>query len=541
MFLLKERLPMKRLIRPSTLLVLVGVSVVTAVAWVFYSTQLPSRPVPPPIPDEDREIAWLNAATSTTAWQRFVQAIVVVTGVKPGAETFPHLSTSVPEIAVPLPGQKGKLRIRWYKLTSEWNTRYWLEALVSNRRTPLAIIGGNTTDSAIEQAQELRRAVANIEESQRPILLLTTATADRVPGDATKSDPDRVPLTDLIELYPNRSFRFCFSNRQIGESITRFIWSQDDLRPDAFPVYSVEWKDDPYSADLIRGFLESVEPILTRSVAAGAAADWGLGAGTAVTGGFPLSGLTVENFHPPDTLFPMPTYIPWSVGSFDRPNAYEAAAALNILEDSDKHPRQRRCLLVLSGQSGPSRRLVRGMCRLSPIRTRRFVLASGDAIAFNTILRDRNVTWPIQDLPCSLLLFCHNNPVGELNSPKQASDISGTEDLLLYQDMVDALILASTHTGKLSGVADQLRDGLRLLRVRDGRVTLGEEGLQLFDSQGNRRSGTGEHVVWLRPTFHQERVLPEAQIVVATWQAERSAWVYRGQPIRVFYTGARAE
>src|SRR5262249_46500363 len=125
------------------------------------------------------------------------------------------------------------------------------------------------------------------------------------------------------------------------------------------------------------------------------------------------------------------------------------------------------------------------------------------------------------------------------------NDASGTEDLLLYQDMIDALIQASTHTGKLCSVAEELRDGLQLLRVREGRVTLGSEGPLLFDSQGNRRNGTGEHVVWLRPPFgdnlHQERVLPEAQIVVATWQAERSAWVYRGQPIRVFYTGARTE
>src|SRR5437660_1055422 len=128
---------MRRLIRPSTLLVLVGVLVVAAVAWVFYSTQLPSRPVPPPVPDEDREIAWLNSATSTTAWQRFVQAVVAVTGVKPGPETFPRLTTSVPEIAVPLPGQKGKLRIRWYKLTSEWKTSYWLDALVRRRPAPL--------------------------------------------------------------------------------------------------------------------------------------------------------------------------------------------------------------------------------------------------------------------------------------------------------------------------------------------------------------------------------------------------------------------
>ncbi len=530
---------MRWLFRPSALFVLVGVLVVAAVAWVYYSTRLPSRPVPLPAAEEDREIAWLNYATSTTAWQRFVQAVVAVTGVEPGPETFPRLTTSVPEIAVPLPGQKGKLRIRWYKLTNEWNARYWLKALVHARTPPLAIIGGTTTDSATEQARELRQAVADLDEKDRPLLLLTTATADRVPSETAPADPDdSVPL---IDLYPARTFRFCFSNRQMGEAITRFIWGQDELRPDAFPIYTVEWKDDPYSADLIRGFLDAIEPNLVRRVATGVATDWGLSAGFAGNGGFPLGTLTVEHYHPPDAPYLWANSIPWSVGSFDRPNRYEATAALDILENSDTHPRQRRCLLVLSGQSGPSRRLVRGMCRLSPIRTRRFVLASGDAIAFNTILRDRNVTWPIQDLPCSLLLFCHNNPVGEVTSSEPGNAASGTEDLLLYQDIIDALIQASTHQGNLCREPDELRDGLRLLRVREERVTLGDEGPYLFDSQGNRRGGTGEHVVWLRPSFHNERCLPEAQIVVAAWQPERSAWLQRGKPIRVFYTGARSE
>ncbi len=523
---------MRRLFRPSTLLLFVGILVVATAAWVYHSTGLQSRPVPLPVDDDDREIAWLNAATATTSWQRFVQAVVAVTHVEPGPETFPRLTTRVPEIVVPLPGQKGKLRIRWYKLTSEWKTNYWLDALVRRRPAPLAIIGGNTTDNATEQARQLRHAVAHLEESQRPLLLLTTATADRVPSESTPADLDGVPL---IDVYAGRTFRFCFSNRQIGETVTRFIWSQEELRPDALPIYTVEWKDDPYSADLIRGFLGSVEPILTHSVATKAAGDWGLGAGVAGAGGFPLGGLTVQNHQPADALFPHPTYIPWGVGSFDRPNHYEAAGALEILEDSDKHPHQRRALLVLSGQSGPSRRLIRGMCRLSPIRTRRFVLASGDAISFNTILRDRNVTWPIQDLPCSLVLFCHNNPVGEVTSAEPGNAASGTEDLLLYQDIIDALIRASTHTGKLCRSADELREGLRLLRVP------GEGGPTLFDPQGNRRSGTGEHVVWLRPSFADERVLPEARIMVAAWQPERSAWQQRGETLRVLYTGARSE
>src|SRR5688572_30554805 len=133
---------MRLLFRSSTFLVLLALLVVAAAVWIFATPGKPSRPVPLPVPSEDREIAWLNAATSTTNWQRFVQAVVAVTGVDPGPEAFPRMTTAIPEIAVPIDGQKGKLRIRWYKLTSEFDTAYWLDALARRDPPPLAIIGG---------------------------------------------------------------------------------------------------------------------------------------------------------------------------------------------------------------------------------------------------------------------------------------------------------------------------------------------------------------------------------------------------------------
>jgi hypothetical protein len=181
------------------------------------------------------------------------------------------------------------------------------------------------------------------------------------------------------------------------------------------------------------------------------------------------------------------------------------------------------------------------MCRLNPLRTRRFVLASGDAIAFNTIVRDRNVTWPIQDLPCSLVLFCHNNPVGDTSGLNRRDSASGTEDLLLYQDIIEALRLAVATNGKLCDNAEQLAAGLRSLRVHGGKVTAGDEGPLLFDPAGNRQSGTGEHVVWLRPHFVGERVLPEATVTVAAWDPAAGDWKLRSEPMRILYTGAPPE
>jgi hypothetical protein len=445
------------------------------------------------------------------------------------------MSTAIPEIAISLPKQKGKLRIRWYKLTSEYDTGYWLNALSRRNPPPLAIIGGNTTESASDQARRLHRAVEDLEEAKRPLLLLTTATADRVPSHR----PDAAGKSDsLVDLYPGRTFRFCFSNRQIAEAVTHFIWSRDDLRPDSFPAYTTVWQDDPYSADLTQGFLHALKPFLARSTAVAIVSDLALHGGFASCGGLPNIGLHAENQQTFEAVTPGSSSIRWSVGSFDRPNRYEAEAALDILDNSAPYARQRRALLVLSGQSSPCRRLVRAMCRLSPLRTRRFVLACGDAISFNTIVRDRNVAWPIQDLPASLVMFCHNNPVGEVVANGCRDTASGTEDLYLYRDILDALILGSVIDGKLCDTASQLRDGLRGLRVADGKVTRESRGARLFDDSGDRRGGTGEHIVWLRPYFVNERVLPKDRITVAVWSPSLGTWVNRGEPFDILYTGA---
>src|SRR5207248_9126103 len=176
--------------RPSRRLALLGV-VAVAVAWWLYQTMtVPARPTPLPVAKQDREIAWLNAATGLSAWQRFVEGVVEATGVQIDPEkTFPRLTTAVPEVAIPFPGKSGNLRIRWYKVTGEWNTHYWVHALTHRDPPPLAIIGGNTTERATEQAARLREETADLEEARRPLLLMTTATADRV-------SPEVIRLSD---------------------------------------------------------------------------------------------------------------------------------------------------------------------------------------------------------------------------------------------------------------------------------------------------------------------------------------------------------
>lgn len=527
---------MKWLLRPSSVLILLGLFVVGAALWVYETTKLPSRPKPLNVAAQDREIIWLSAATASTSWQRFVQAVLElkIPGVVAGPATFPRLTTEVPELVIPLPNQKGKLRIRWYKLTSEYDAAYWMkEIMAPGRQPPLAIIGGNTTDAAVEQAKSLFASASRLPEEERPLLLLTTATADRVGRDTAVGE--EAPL--LTDLYPNRTFRFCFNNRQIGEAVVRFCWDQPELRPDAFPLYTSIWEDDSYSSDLIGGFVSAMQEHFVPVEAAAAASDLALAAGPSWASVF----LAQENDENRESLSPFTTKIPWSIGSFERPNPYEVVAARRILDELDQHPRQQRPMLVLSGQSGPSRRLVRALCRLSPTQTRQFVLVAGDAISFSTVLRDRDVAWPIQDLPCSLVLFCHHNPLGVLPEGQERDLASGTDDLLLYQNIADALYVANARVEGMCRGPNDLRQQLFTLRRSKGRLTVEGEGPLLFDPSGNRRSGSGEHVVWLKPTFAGPRVLPEATLTVHAWSANRSAWVPRGEPLTVLYSGARLE
>jgi hypothetical protein len=540
---------MRRLLRPSSVMMFLAAVVVAAVVWVYKSTSLPARPVPLPVEDGDCEIAWLYPATATVNWQRFVQAVDEIDGKKDRPEAFPRLTTAVPEVGVQLPGG-GQLRFRWYKITNEWKTDYWMQALAQRHPPPLAVIGGNNTDTAADQARRLRRAAADLPERLRPLLLLTTATADKVPPEEHSRATD--PQVPLVALYGGRTFRFCFSNRQMGEAVSHFIWSKKELRPDSFPAYLAVWQDDAYSSDLVDGFANALQPYHFRAAVTAAAGDWGMLIGSGALRGFPLGALATEVVR--ERQLPFTAYIPWSVGGFDRPNRYEAEWARDILDKLEKQGQQRP-LLVLSGQSQPSRRLVRALSRLEPIRARRFVMATGDAIPFNTVYRDRNVTWPIQDLPSTLVFFCHCNPIAvpaqtptsgstassassapsaERDSLNGGGSASGTEDLLLYKEIVQALALANS-TGPCAD-ADELRDRLRRLHLDGDQLGLGPGGSPLFDEHGNRRSGTGEHVVWLQPRFEGERSLPEATIRVYYWHPG-NAWALRGKKLRVLYTG----
>jgi hypothetical protein len=599
---------MHRIFRPSVLIA-VSVALVVAAAFVFRVGPAPSKPVPLAVKPGETEVVWLYPATSTGAWERFVDAVDLssrrlqsaLPGLRVEGRDVParQATTAVAQLALTWPRGR-RLVFRWYKLTGDWKTRDWVEALLRRRPPPLAIIGGSDSYWARELAIELQIAGSRLANpSTRPVLLLTYATADRVrrpeesrlrragitPGGPDdpfahlpkpEADEEQNPrLVGLHELYPDRTFRFCFTNTQMARAITRFIWSRPELRPDADPAYMVQWDDDSYSRDLVGGPWGGYWRALRRRVQETAAPQWagrlagciglsGLSPGLGAAG-YPAQVAAWQagsNFglDPDRGALHVLRNIESSVGPFFSPNPFEAREAGILLDQVPAG--QRRPLLIVTGQAQPSRRFLRYLARSAPDAARRFVVATGDAVSFNIVYRDRQVTWPIQDLPFDLVFFCHQNPVdphagfreapgsaggAQERSAEQAKP-AGTEDLLLYTQLVEALALAFAREGRPATDGEELAGRLHELCIHQGRLDFsGPEGTRLFrpgpgertrEHAGERRTGTGEHAVYLRPTLDGERVLPRAAIEVWAWQAEggRRGWEpRRKEPLIVSY------
>jgi len=551
---------MKRLLRPSILLVVLFGLATSAAALALWPRAPVNRAWPLAVPEGDQEVVWLYSATNAVPWERFVFALKLARSERaehsPASafavddhNAFPDQTTAVPEVAVTFPGSKRRLWFRWYKITSDLKSQDWVAALVARRTPPLAIIGGNTSDVAIDLARSLRTETERLQLGPaEPLLLLTTATADA-------ADNAEGTQETLNNLYPKHVFRFCFTNKQMAEAVISFIWSHGDLRPDSEPYYVTFWKDDPYSTDLNLRFCDALRfaPFHT------AARDWAWQAATAALGGVPLD---LSNVLYSQSRMEMPFYpasILYSVGAFARPNRWESVEADQLMDRLDRYPQQRRPLLVVPAATQPARRFLRGLVHTSPIEARRFIVATGDAIAFNTVYHDRNMAWPIQDLPFTLVFFCHRNPtdpkaqkaqISAQQSPgasegAEGAEAPGTEDLLLFVDMVDVLIgTCQDENGfpSLPANAARLRERFSLARwSRAGeRVTFDNGAEPLFNEEGNRYSGTGEHVVLLRPSIRGQKVLAEAYLEVCPRVEDargKWTWLRPAKPLVLHYEG----
>lgn len=531
------------------LLVLAVAVPVGLLAWGVNLQWLGSKPPPAepqPVPDGDQEMAWIHTTTAGTTWERFVsgmkRAELHVHGLQvDDARAFPEQTTAVPEIVLRAPGRAGSLRIRWYKLTSEATAAEWVKALSRRDPAPLALIGGGSSDRAADLARAL--AAQTAWHGNRPLLLITTATADAILEGQDNLSPDPRTWPKLIDVYDDRSFRFCFTNRQMAAAVADYVLQDATLRPggavwpgfravpmaagggwaalaglselwaDTHPaVFSLAWKDDPYSVDLCGQFKDALFERLG-------------------TDDCERPGPRVEPrfFH---------QGIEFSVGSFSRPNRYEAAAADTIL--ANLPVRGQRGLLVIPTVAPPARRVLKTLVEGQPRVGRRLVAITGDGISVNAIYRDAEFAWPVRTLQMPLVMFTHNNPFGwdEPGGPTpprgyELRPPTSTEDVLHFAEL-GRHVARAVFPAQPSG--GSLRHGL-LTRADELAAALRAADPPFFDRDGNRLERSGEYVVVLRPNFDPVvpgRVRPDGTIEAFRRSAAGVGWERTRPPLPLF-------
>jgi hypothetical protein len=497
-----------------------------AVSVVIQPPPAVARPTPLPVGTDEYEIAWLYPAVNTSTWERFVAAMRSASErsleqndpveFEIGNAAFPLQTTAVPEVAIRWRDSGKRLVIRWYKLTSSSKTRDWVEALAHRSPPPLAIIGGGNSYTGLELARQMERVFPTLPESEQPLLLLTTATADH--DLTTIGDPDASNV-EVNDIYPGRTFRYCFTNRQMAFVTTRFLWQHDELLPLAGPTFQVAWQDDSYSPDLLTGY-DAARRSLEGQAEARDALLWLTG--SAGIGALPPTGGLLWGEH---------LQLDWleedifsSVGTFHVPNQFESDAVHFLLDKLKHYPKQRRTLIV-AGQFQPTRRFLQALARAAPDTPQQFVVVTGDTIGFNNIYRDRLAAWRTQDLPFPLVFFCHRDPIDAAAGFDPANGkVTGTEDVLLFRDIVETLVAGIGLARAANLNAADLAEKLHAVRLVNGRFVIEPpdtepKGVELFSKDGKRNGGTGEHVVYLRPLRQGGLVLSDAMAEVWTRDA----------------------
>lgn len=526
------------------LVIVFGVAIQQSLLWLGVGGNLNESQVKT-LEDGDQEIAFIEPATSTDDWGRLITAAQLLehnwTKVNPSLArlkvsldgAFPPLTAAVPELAFAFEGTKSKLRLRWYKISGEHDAASWVQKLHDRKPQPLAVIGGATSDRAIKLAYALRNSYDGREPPvepnvNAPVYIITTATAEE-----TRSKKP------VMSVYKSRTFRFSFTNQTMVESLLQFA-NRRQITPDhdwarnlwvhkgaeaetlnaaiagtivtprlqPYSMYTFSWLDERYSLDMADSFQRNFR------------------------NRYPLG-----EFHPAAPITS-------GIGGFNQPAPEEQITVDTFLA----HPSKPHSFLALPTQTVRMRRFLINLRQRSEQTARNLVVLNGDAISFHTIYRDRDVMWNILDLPYSLVFFSHRNPVDasagfreekELGNHKNGAfpppSTSGTHDLLLYQDIFEALLYA-IHDGsnlwrdpqairtRLRSTCWRQADGKALRQPRVGNALVHKDKSRLlFDADGDRQRHTGEHVVWLKPNFTGDIVDLRSKLSVWTIDADENS------------------
>jgi hypothetical protein len=501
-----------------------------------------------PLDGEEQEIAWIDPATNNDVWAQLTAGLARLEADWPQLDgttgrlkvdfgneahgAFPSLSAEVAEIALYFAeAPRRKLWLRWYKLSGDNSAEMWVEKLRARSRPPLAIVGGGSSDRAFQLAQTLVQARTAGWSGKPPLLLITTATAE--------ADRPLEPGTTgvrLMDVYAGRTFRFCFTNGAMVHAVLDFlrenpqVWVEPAAPPVAAAIaaadpwtalgllmaaghlepklFGVSWQDDSYARDLETLFCTEC-----------------------------------TRWHPYATPLDLGP-LPYSVGDVLQPNSAEQTSVHLFLSQNPPPPRS---ILVLPAAAQRMRRYLGFLCLQAPHLARNLVVVNGDAITFHNIYRDRDFAWNVLDLPVPVVFFSHRNPVDPnariswgfswVRDEKKERSTTGSHDLLLYRDIIEAMLYAAFEDGRLLDDADRVDERLRQTtwraapsdvepndwryhRVQNALVQRDAAGTaqRLFDEHGDRRPGTGAHIVWLHPNFREDRLMLVQPCTISIWR-----------------------
>jgi len=150
------------------------------------------------------------------------------------------------------------------------------------------------------------------------------------------------------------------------------------------------------------------------------------------------------------------------------------------------------------------------------------------------VYRDGSLVWNVRLVPVPLVFFTHQNPV-KWDSAEEADGSTfclrpdnGTDDVLQFAEVVRLVAEAAYDLeplGRGAGLTSDSDELARRMRDRDPAY---------FDSDGNRRGGRGEYIVYLRPRPASESAVPSATLEV--WSdAEGTGWRPVGGALEVKY------
>lgn len=467
-------------------------------------------------PDQ-KEIAWVYPASYSSAWERLVSSgqllvnhpdpLISKMKFETGSHTFPELTASVPFFKISHPEMNISVVVKWYKISSDMKYENWMDKLLSRNLIPSAIVAGPTTDDAISIAEAVSKVLAKLNIGKPPPLILTTASSNTlVSGFEGSLMPNPANEIGLMGIYPDKTFRFGFDNKIMSDAIIKVLWNNPDLKPDSDPAHIVLWEDDSYARDFVATFWAALNKqavidelaiqcwIISTSIAQQNSSFSAL-----MVPPLHLLGSQASSFRM--GIAPIPQIIDSSVGVRYSANRFEKEALKYLLLDINLKPGQRQPLIVVGAQALQTRRFLRELALSNPGFAQKMVVVAGDTLSLNNVYRDREVSWPVSELPCKVVFFSHANPVSANAGFKPVDDWSdtgslakstSTEELILSSQILEGLL-----TGLFSSTPD-LVSHLKKLTWDGERITV-EKGVTLFDSNGNRNAGTGEFIGVIKP------------------------------------------